>query len=120
MSIFEAFEIAFADRDIDALGALFHSDYERTMPSSGRTLTKKDWITGFGKILANGTVAHEKVCYLYENDHVLVTHSFSIFPNGTVDAVMWVGTKKDVLIQRVETGSTPYCAGLTKLPDSDA
>ena len=73
MSIFEAFEIAFADRDIDALGALFHSDYEMTMPSSGRTLTKKDWITGFGKILASGTVAHEKVCCLYENDHVLVT-----------------------------------------------
>ena len=28
-------------------------------------------------------------------------------PNGSKDAVMWVATKKDGLIHKVETGSTP-------------
>ena len=34
-------------------------------------------------------------------------HWFGTFPNGSQDAIMWVGVKKDGLIFRVETGSTP-------------
>ena len=81
MPIFEKFENAFADRNFDAIGALFYDDYEMTVHSSGKTLTKQDWITGFGKMLASGTVSREKVRCLCENDHVLVTHSFSTSPN---------------------------------------
>ena len=46
MPIFDEFEKAFADRDIDALGALFHDDYEMTMHSSGKVLTKQEWVKG--------------------------------------------------------------------------
>ena len=44
---------------------------------------------------------------LYENDDVLVMHWISHFPNGTSDAVMMVHLKKDGLLWRTETGSTP-------------
>jgi hypothetical protein len=60
MPIFDKFEKAFSDRDVGALGALFHEDYEMTMQSSGKVLTKQEWTTGFGKILASGSVVREK------------------------------------------------------------
>ena len=44
---------------------------------------------------------------LYENEDILVTHSIVHFPNGTADAVMMVHMKKDGLLWRTETGSTP-------------
>ena len=38
---------------------------------------------------------------------VVVMHMFVTFPNGNVDAVMYVATLKDGLMYRSETGSTP-------------
>ena len=38
---------------------------------------------------------------------ILVSHAIMTFPNGSKDAVMWVATKKDGLIHKVETGFTP-------------
>ena len=55
----------------------------------------------------DGSIKREKVRCIYENEHILVTHFFGTFPNGSQDAIMWVGLKKDGLIFRVETGSTP-------------
>lgn len=49
MSIFETFEKAFADRDIDTIGALFHTDYEMTMHSSEKTLPKRTGSLGLVK-----------------------------------------------------------------------
>ena len=46
--------------------------------------------------------------WLYENEDIMVTHSITKFPNGTSDAVMMVSIKKDNLIWRNETGSTPF------------
>ena len=43
---------------------------------------------------------------LYENEDIIVIHSITKFPNGTLDAVMMVSMKKDDLIWRTETGST--------------
>ena len=44
---------------------------------------------------------------IYENDDIIVAHNITDFPNGTTDAVMMVHLKKDGLIWRTETGSTP-------------
>ena len=55
----------------------------------------------------DGSIKREKVRCIYGNEHILVTHFFGTFPNGSQDAIMWVGLKKDGLIFRVETGSTP-------------
>ena len=48
------------------------------------------------------------VCvWVFENDDIIVAHNITDFPNGTTDAVMMVHLKKDGLIWRTETGSTP-------------
>ena len=36
-----------------------------------------------------------------------LAHSIATFPNGTTDAVMYVGILKDGKLFRTETGSTP-------------
>lgn len=43
---------------------------------------------------------------IFENDEIVVSHSFNKFPNGSVDAVMTVQTLKDGKVCRMETGST--------------
>ena len=42
-----------------------------------------------------------------KNEDILVMHSITHFPNNTSDAVMMVHLKKDGLLWRTETGSTP-------------
>jgi len=44
---------------------------------------------------------------LYENDEIMVEHSFMKFPDGTSEAVLVVNHIKDGKIIRVETGATP-------------
>ena len=44
---------------------------------------------------------------LYENDEIMVEHSFMKFPDGTSEAVLVVNYIKDGKIIRVETGATP-------------
>ena len=50
---------------------------------------------------------HLKIEMRWENEDILVTHSIVHFPNGSTDAVMMVHMKKDGLLWRTETGSTP-------------
>ena len=52
----------------------------------------------------------ENLRCIYENDDILVMHFVMTFPNGTRDAVMYVATKRDGKIVRIETGSTPLSA----------
>ena len=54
-----------------------------------------------------GKLKQENLRCIYENDDILVTHFIMTFPNGTRDAVMYVATKLDGKILRIETGSTP-------------
>ena len=44
---------------------------------------------------------------LYENDEIMVEHSFMNFPDGTSEAVLVVNHIKDGKIIRVKTGATP-------------
>jgi hypothetical protein len=43
---------------------------------------------------------------LYENDDILIEHSFMNFPDKTSEAVLAVWTKKDNKFIQVETGAT--------------
>ena len=105
MTIFKKFNEAFSSGDIEKAAECFHEDIQMTMHSDGSVMNKKEWIERVGPMM--GKLKREKVRCIYENDHILVTHWFGTFPNGSQDAIMWVGVKKDGLIYRVETGSTP-------------
>ena len=49
----------------------------------------------------------EKQRCLYENDDILVVHSFVTYASGDEDALLAVYLKKDGLIWRAESGATP-------------
>jgi hypothetical protein len=76
-----------------------------------KSLPSRNGQRGLVKFWPVGQLYGKKVRCVYENEDVLVTHAFSTFQNGTVDEVLWVGRKKDGLIHRVETGSTPISQG---------
>ncbi len=105
MTIFKKFNEAFNSGDVEKVAECFHTDIQMTMHSDGSVMNKKEWIERVGPMM--GKLKREKVRCIYENEDILVTHFFGTFPNGSQDAIMWVGLKKDGLIFRVETGSTP-------------
>ena len=74
--------------------------------SSGKVLTKSEMSLEDRVSLMNTIRQTERRC-IYENEDILVMHSITHFPNGTSDAVMMVHLKKDGLLWRTETGSTP-------------
>ena len=49
----------------------------------------------FGKMLQNPAVKKQYVRCIYENEDRIVIHSIGNFPNGSRDAVMSVGLKKE-------------------------
>ncbi len=95
-----------ADRDIRAFNRCYHDDWEFKFHSSGRIVRHGD-NTDEQTLERWDTFKVENDRCLYENEDILVTHSIVHFPNGSTDAVMMVHMKKDGLIWRTETGSTP-------------
>ena len=77
------------------------------MHSNGAVINKEQWKAGAVSIFSNSNFKRESSRFIYGNENILVSHAMMTFPNGSKDAVMWVATKKDGLINRVETGSTP-------------
>ena len=95
-----------ADRDIEAFNRCYHDDWEFKFHSSGRIVGRGD-NTDEQTLERWDTFKVENDRCLYENEDILVTHSIVHFPNGSTDAVMMVHMKKDGLLWRTETGSTP-------------
>ena len=56
-------------------------------------------------MMQNETATNQRC--IYENDDICVLHHFSEFASGDKEAVMMVSLKKDGLIRRIETGTTP-------------
>ena len=107
MGLFEKMEAALQAGDVETVASFYHVDFEMKMHSNGAVMTKEQWKTGAASIFSNSNFKREAARSIYENDDILVSHAIMTFPNGSKDAVIWVGTKKDGLIHRVETGSTP-------------
>ena len=49
----------------------------------------------------------EKHRCLYENEGILVTHNIGSFENGSREVILQSHRKKDGLLWRTETGTTP-------------
>ena len=95
-----------ANRDIEAFNRCYHDDWEFKFHSSGRIVRRGD-NTDEQTLERWDTFKVEDDRCLYENEDILVTHSIVHFPHGSTDAVMMVHMKKDGLLWRTETGSTP-------------
>ena len=104
--LYDVMTKAKADRDIEAFNRCYHDDWEFKFHSSGRIVRRGD-NTDEQTLERWDTFKVENDRCLYENEDILVTHSIVHFPNGSTDAVMMVHMKKDGLLWRTETGSTP-------------
>ena len=108
--IFDKLVDAWDRKDGESELALFHDDWEFKFHSSGKVIKKGDMsIEDRTKMMENHELENRRC--LYENDDVLLMHWISHFPNETTDAVMMVHMKKDGLLWRTETGSTPLNNG---------
>ena len=105
MSIIAAYNEAWENGDVDALGALIHDDCVFNPHVGGITMGKSD-LLGFAG--ADGAPASENDRILFENDEVGVAHSIVHFSNGSAsEAVMSFMKFRDGKIISMETGATP-------------
>ena len=104
--IYDRMTAAKANRDVVAFNTCYHDDWEFKFHSSGRIVRRGD-NTDEQTLERWDTFKVEGERCLYENEDILVTHSIVHFPNGSIDAMMMVHMKKDGLLCRTETGSTP-------------
>merc|ERR1711991_849836 len=57
-------------------------------------------------MMENDKVVQESSRLVYENDEILVDHSFMSYPDNSREAVMLVAMIKDGKIIKMETGAT--------------
>jgi len=98
---------AMTERNAELWIDLLHEDFEFVRHQSGSSMNKSQVIEMMRGFMASDAVEeHSRRC-VYENDDVLVVHSFMDFADNTSEAVLAVYTKKDGKLLRSETGATP-------------
>ena len=102
MSILAKYNKALEEKDEAAMNEVLHDNYKFTMHSSGKVLSKSDVIAW----AMSDDINREKVRVIYENDEIGIEHSFVIFKDGNVQAVMAVLKYKDGKVIEFETGAT--------------
>ena len=105
--LYPQIEKAMEDRNAEAWTDLLHDDFEFVRHQSGSSMNKSQVIEMMRGFMASDAVQeHSRRC-VYENDDVLVIHSFMDFADNSSEAVLVVYTKKDGKLVRSETGATP-------------
>ena len=105
MSFFDKWEAAIENKDIDGMVKLMHPECTMVLHSTGKFIRRDEWKEIFGKLIASDKFKRDKNRCVYENDDIMVSHSFVAFLNGTADAVMQFGILKDGKLFQVDTGS---------------
>ena len=103
MSLLQKWAQAIDDSDANAMSELLHDDFEFTLHSAGKILSKQDVIDW----VASGDVVTRNNRILYENDEVGVNHAVVTFKSdGNVQGVLAFLRFKDGKIWRQETGAS--------------
>lgn len=106
MGLYNAYKQAMADNDLNAYLSLLHDDFTVIFHKSGNIFSKEEWASMVTGMMANDKFIQESTRCVYENDEILVEHSFMSYPDNTREAVMMIALKKDGKIIKVETGAT--------------
>mgnify|MGYP001169385592 CR=1 FL=1 len=107
MSLYTRIKAAQDSKDIDGYLECLHEDFVFVRHQSGAEVSKTDWIPTLTAMMQSDALVFSDQRCLYENDEIMIEHSFMTFPDGTSEAVMVVNHLKDGKIIRVETGATP-------------
>ena len=106
MTLYEKLNQTMLDRDVDAYQNILHEDFNVVFHKSGNSFAKEDWIEMVSEMMANEKFVQESSRCIYENDEIIVSHSFMSYPDDTREAVMLVAMIKDGKVIRMETGAT--------------
>jgi len=94
-------------RDSEAFLELVHDDFVMVSHQSGTQRDKAAFSEMLNHMMSSDKLVISNQRCVYENDDILVEHSFMTFPDGSKEAVMGVWSKKDGQFIKVETGATP-------------
>ena len=92
--------------DIPSWRSCYHQDYTFVSHANGTTMAAGDMPDEMMLGMMQTTILEKQRC-IYEDENILVEHSFATFGSGAKEAVLAVHTKKDGLIWQTETGATP-------------
>lgn len=106
MALYNAYKKAMVENDVTAYLSLLHDDFTVIFHKSGNTFSKEEWASMVAGMMENDKFIQESTRCVYENDDILVEHSFMSYPDDTREAVMMIALKKDGKIIKVETGAT--------------
>ena len=106
MGLYNSYKKAMEENDVTAYLSLLHDDFTVIFHKSGNTFSKEEWASMVTGMMANDKFIQESTRCVYENDDILVEHSFMSYPDNTREAVMMIALKKDGKIIKVETGAT--------------
>lgn len=106
MTLYEQLNQTMLDRDVEKYMSLLHEDFTVVFHKSGNSFTKQEWAEMVTGMMANEKFIQESSRCVYENDEIIVEHSFMSYPDNTREAVMLVAMLKDGKIIKMETGAT--------------
>ena len=104
--LFDRYKKFWEEGDIEAFTSIVHADIEIIMHSTGGVIDYDLWMERISAVMLSDAYAENIRC-LYENDNIMVVHQKTNAPNGTRNAVMYVFTKEDGMLTKLETGATP-------------
>ena len=88
MSIYEKLNTAMDNNDVNAYAELLHDDFKFVRHATNTEMTKNDWVNVISGMMESGKVTRTNSRCIYENDDILISHSFVSFPDGTTEAVL--------------------------------
>ena len=106
MSMYEKLNQTMQDRDVNAYLNLLHDEFTVVFHKSGNSFTKNEWSELVREMMANEKFIQESSRCVYENDDILIEHSFMSYPDNTREAVMLVAMLSDGKVIKMETGAT--------------
>ena len=107
MALYEKLKASMQNRDVKSYLSCLHEDFKVVFHKSGNIFDKGEWSSLATEMMANEKFIQETSRCIYENEDILVEHSFMSYPDNTREAVMLVALKKDGKIFQMETGATP-------------
>ena len=106
MTLYEQLNQTMLNRDVDTYLSLLHDDFTVVFHKSGNSFSKQEWAEMVTGMMANEKFIQESSRCVYENDEIIVEHSFMSYPDETREAVMLVAMLKDGKVIKMETGAT--------------
>ena len=105
--LFEKLIKSWNEQDVQTYRSFFRDDWQMTYYSTGKVITRADDNPEEEMREFMKKFKRDNSRCVYENDDILISHSFVSFPDGTSEAVLVCFTVSDGKIIRSETGATP-------------